>query len=184
MEDSHFQLSAVTLKHRFRALLIVPMEHDTVNRRVVLFRTSPGAFDEGVLNLLTALASQSKVAIENARLFREIESQRIELERLSKNLEHLYRLSTSIQEPLSLKEQLHMVLDSARQVVGIDRFYIWVVKDNRLEALTGAGFSEEEWNALEGAEIPLVAAGAMEKVYRDGAPLAFDEDHPVPRSCA
>jgi len=177
---SHFQLSSITLKHGFRALLIVPMEHGTVNRGVVLFRANPGPFDEGILNLLTALASQSKVAIDNARLFREIESQRRELERLSRNLEQLYRLSTSIQEPLSLKEQLHMVLDAARQVVGIDRFYIWVVKEDRFEALTGAGFSEEEWNFFEGAQIPLSAAGAMQKVYREGVPLAFDEANPVP----
>ncbi|HEU5283604.1 MAG TPA: ATP-binding protein [Burkholderiales bacterium] len=179
-QATHFQLSSITLKHGFRALLIVPMEHGAVNRGVVLFRTSPGPFDESILNLLTALASQSKVAIDNARLFRELESQRHELERLSRNLEQLYRLSTSIQEPLSLKEQLHRVLDAARQVVGIDRFYIWVAKDDRLEALTGAGFAEEDWNFLGGAQIPLSAAGAMQKVYREGIPLLFDEAHPVP----
>jgi signal transduction histidine kinase len=46
--------------------------------------------------------------------------------------------------------------------------------------LTGAGFSEQEWSFLEGSEIPLAAAGAMQKVYREGAPLVFDEGHPLP----
>ena len=42
-------------------------------RGIILLRRSPGQFDDRVVNLLTTLASQSKVAIENARLFSEIE---------------------------------------------------------------------------------------------------------------
>jgi signal transduction histidine kinase len=172
----------ITLKEGFRALLAVPMGGAAMARGIVLFRRAPGVFDDQVVSLLTALANQSKVAIENARLFQEVERQRIQLENLSKNLEQLYRLSTAIQEPLSLKEQLTRVLEAAREVVSIDRFYIWAVtpEGDKLAALAGAGFSGEELKEVLGAEIPLVEAGAMSKAYREGTPLVFNEQNPLP----
>jgi len=172
----------VTLREGFRALLAVPMSGESVARGIVLFRRAPGLFDERVVNLLSALANQSKVAIENARLFQEVQNQRIQLEILSKNLEQLYQLSTAMQEPLSLQEQLTRVLEAAREVVSIDRFYVWAVTPagDKLVNLAGAGFSEEEESALEGTEIPLVEAGAMYKAYREEVPLVFNEQRPLP----
>src|SRR5262249_24452338 len=109
-------------------------------------------------------------------------SQRVRMESLSRNMEQLYRLSTAMQEPLSLTEQLARVLEAARQVIRIDRFYIWLVSPEtaRVVALVGAGFSEEEREHFAGVEIPLDEAGAMAIAYRRGAPLAFDAEHPLP----
>jgi signal transduction histidine kinase len=172
----------ITLQAGFRALMVVPVGSESVTHGIVLFRRTPGLFDDRVVALLSALASQSKVAIENARLFREVEDQRSQLENLTGNLEQLYRLSTAMQEPLSLKEQLSRVLEAARQVVAIDRFYIWLVAPgrDRLIALAGAGFAEADWKDFESAEIPLVEAGAMYKAYREGVPLVFNEENPLP----
>ncbi len=112
----------------------------------------------------------------------QIEKRDAALTRLSNNLNQLYRLSTSMQEPLSLQEQLTRVLEGARQVVVIDSFYIWKVvpEAQKLSALAGAGFSEDEWKEFEGAEIPLAEAGAMEKAYREGIPLVFNAANPLP----
>jgi signal transduction histidine kinase len=112
----------------------------------------------------------------------QIEKRDAALTRLSNNLNQLYRLSTSMQEPLSLQEQLTRVLEGARQVVVIDRFYIWAVvpEAQKLSALAGAGFSEDEGKEFEGAEIPLAEAGAMEKAYREGTPLVFNATNPLP----
>ena len=177
--SQQFPLSMVPLHHGYRSLLIVPMEHETSTRALVLLRRTTGAFDERVLSLLTALANQSRVAIDNARLFREVQSQRVKLEQLSRNQQQLYRLSTSIQEPLSLKDQLGMVLEAAREVVEIDRLCIWVARGDILEALTGAGL-EREIGPTEGSRIPLNEAGAMRTVFSEGVALLFDGQHPVP----
>jgi GAF domain-containing protein len=70
------------------------MKGDHIVRGIVLLRRSPGQFDDRVVNLLTALASQSKVAIENARLFSEIEiragrsRRRTATGRVSHNMSH------------------------------------------------------------------------------------------------
>ena len=177
-----FALRDIILREGLRALVAVPMGSGGVLRGIVLYRRQAGPFDERAVRLLTTLANQSKVAIENARLFQEVRSQRVRLETLSRNMEQLYRLSTAMQEPLSLKDQLARVLEAARQVVRIDRFYIWVVSPagDRVAALVGAGFSEAEREEFVGVEIPLADAGAMAEAYRTGVPLAFDEEHPVP----
>jgi signal transduction histidine kinase len=177
-----YPLRDLMLNEPLRAQLAVPMGDERNTRGIVLFRREPGPFDDRVVALLTALANQSRVAIDNARLFQEVQAQRVQLEQLSKNMEQLYRLSTAMQEPVSLKEQLTRVLDGARQAVFVDRFYLWVLspQGDRVTALAGAGFSEEEGKDFVGAEIVLSEAGAMYRAYRDGRPLLFDDQHPLP----
>ncbi|MGH7406630.1 MAG: GAF domain-containing protein, partial [Candidatus Methylomirabilales bacterium] len=177
------RLRGVMAKSGFRASLAIPLlREDRIIGGLVVRRKSPGDFPHHLVDLLRTFATQSVLAIQNARLFREIEEKGRQLESLSRNMEQLYRLSTAMQEPLSLKEQLTRVLEAARQVVAIDRFYIWAVTTDgdRLAGLAGAGFSQEEWKEFEGAEIPLVEAGAMYKSYREEIPLVFNEQNPLP----
>ena len=177
-----FILRAPSKAEGLRALLAAPIPGVSVNRGVVVFRRAAGRFDDRVVKLLVALAAQSKVAIDNARLFNEVQSQQSRLSELSKNMEQLYRLSTSLQEPLSLREQLHRVLEGASQMGLLDRIYIWAVsaEADRLVNLAGAGFAADEWRDFDGAEIPLVEAGAMYRAYQTGTALLFDEAHPLP----
>ncbi len=173
----------VMLRWGYRAVLSVPLLHgERIVGAMIVRRKRAGAFSPREVELVTTFARQSAVAIENARLFQSIQNQRIQLEDLSRNLDQLYRLSTAMQEPLSLKEQLTRVLEAARQVVSIDRFYIWAITPDgdKLVNLAGAGFSEEESKDFEGARIPLVEAGAMNKAYREGTPLIFNEQNPLP----
>ena len=86
----------------FRSLLTVPMRGDGVTRGIVLLRRSPGQFDERVVNLLTALASQSKVAIENARLFSEIDEKGRQIEAANRHKsEFLANMSHELRTPLN-----------------------------------------------------------------------------------
>jgi signal transduction histidine kinase len=65
-------------------------------------RRSPGPFDDRVVNLLTALASQSKVAIENARLFSEIEEKGRQLQSANRHKsEFLANMSHELRTPLN-----------------------------------------------------------------------------------
>ncbi len=180
--DSSYPL-AFLREAGFRALLAVPLlREDQVIGGLVVRRKAPGAFPQPIVDLLQTFATQSVIAIQNARLFREIDEKGRALEELSRNQEQLYRLSTALQEPLSLAEQLTRVLDAARHVVGLDRLYIWTLSPagDGLMVSAQAGFGERDWQDLAGVTIPMAAAGALAAVCRDGEPMLFTEAHPLP----
>jgi signal transduction histidine kinase/CheY-like chemotaxis protein len=177
------RLQDVTVGAGFRALLAVPLIRESrIIGGLVVRRRQPGRFAPEQVNLLRTFAAQSTLAIQNARLFREIEAKSRELESLSRNQEQLSRLSTAMQEPLSLVDQLTRVLDAARQVVRLDRLYIWTFTPDgdALSIIAQAGFAEGDWTALEGVTIPVHAAGAIAAACEQGAPLLYSAQHPLP----
>ncbi len=168
----------------YRAFLAVPLlRKGHVIGGLVIRRKVAGTFPQPVVDLLQTFATQSVIAIQNARLFREIDEKSRALEELSRNQEQIYRLSTSLQEPLSLAEQLTRVLDAARQVVGLDRLYIWTlsVAGDGLMVSAQAGFGERDWQGLVGATIPIDEAGALAVAWRDGERLLFTDSNPLPQ---
>jgi signal transduction histidine kinase/putative methionine-R-sulfoxide reductase with GAF domain len=171
------------LKAGYRALLAVPLLKEShVVGALVVRRKVAGTFPQPVVDLLQTFAAQSVIAIQNARLFREIDEKSRALEELSRNQEQLARLSTALQEPLSLTEQLTRVLDAARQVVGLDHLYIWTPSPggDGLIVSAGAGLTESDYEPLVGVAIPFGEAGALAAVYDDGEPRVFNEANPVP----
>jgi len=167
----------------FRSLLALPLlREQRLLGGLVVWRREPGHFPSEVVNLLKTFAAQSVLAIQNARLFRELDEKNRALESLSRNLEQLYRLSTSMQEPLSLVDQLTRVLEAARQVVGLDRIHIWSLtpEASDLTIVAQAGFAERDWRELAGVTIPLREAGALSAACEQGVPLLFNEQNPLP----
>ncbi len=169
---------------RHRSLLAVPLlREERIVGGLVVYRKQPGSFSAETVNLLQTFATQSVLAIQNARLFRELEEKGRQLETLSQNVQQLYELSTALQAPLSLNEQLTQVLEAARRVIQVDRIILWALspEGESLVNLAQAGFPEEEWRAVAEQAIPLAEAGVMRKAYREGAPILFNEQNPVPR---
>jgi len=174
---------AFMVRAGFRSLLAVPLlQEDRVIGGLVVRRKGGGEFPQAVVDLLQTFATQSVIAIQNARLFREIDEKSHALEELSRNQEQLSRLSTALQEPLSLTEQLTRVVDAARQVVGLDHLYIWTPSPggDGLMVSAGAGLTEKDAQALLGVTIPFSEAGALAAVYGDGEPRVFNDANPVP----
>ena len=167
------QVRELHVREGTHSLLAVPLvREERLLGGLVVLRRERGAFSPETVATLQTLAAQSVIAIQNARLFREIDAKGRELESLSRNMEQLYRLSTALQEPLSLGEQLTRVLDAARQVVRLDRLHVWTLTPEG-DALTlgaGAGLTEEEWQPLANLTIPLGEAGALAVAYRERTP--------------
>jgi signal transduction histidine kinase len=111
------------LEAGFRSVLTVPMTGDYMIRGIVLLRRSPGQFDERVVNLLTALASQSQVAIENARLFSEIEDKGRQIEAANRHKsEFLANMSHELRTPLNaIIGFSEVLLDPSLKVTEEDR---------------------------------------------------------------
>jgi signal transduction histidine kinase/DNA-binding response OmpR family regulator/putative methionine-R-sulfoxide reductase with GAF domain len=105
------------IRSGYRALLAVPLlrEEDILGGLVVL-RKTPGAFSAGVIDLLTTFATQSALAIQNARLFREIQEKGRELEVASRHKsQFLANMSHELRTPLNaIIGVTEMLLDDAR----------------------------------------------------------------------
>jgi signal transduction histidine kinase len=87
----------------FRALLAVPLlRKDRLIGGLVVRRRTAGEFPEPVVKLLQTFASQSVLAIHNARLFQELEEKGRELEIANKHKsEFLANMSHELRTPLN-----------------------------------------------------------------------------------
>jgi two-component system, NtrC family, sensor kinase len=91
------------VRARYRALLAVPLVwEDHLLGGLTVIRRAPGAFPPEIIELLRTFATQSALAIQNARLFREIEIKSRELEAASRHKsEFLANMSHELRTPLN-----------------------------------------------------------------------------------
>ena len=103
LEEPTYPTSETMQQEGFRALLAVPLlREDRLIGGLVVRRRAPGQFQKETVDLLQTFATQSALAIQNARLFREIEAKGRELEIASKHKsDFLANMSHELRTPLN-----------------------------------------------------------------------------------
>jgi signal transduction histidine kinase len=97
-----FAYRDVCLREGFRAVLVVPIGDEHAARGAVLFRRKAGPFGDDAVDFLRTLARQSKVAIDNARLFQQVQRREIELKQASRHKsQFLANMSHELRTPLT-----------------------------------------------------------------------------------
>jgi two-component system, NtrC family, sensor kinase len=97
------RLRAAMTASGLRAILAVPLLREgRILGSLAVARKTPGRFAPEVVELLQTLAAQSAIAIQNARLFRELEEKSQELEAASRHKsEFLANMSHELRTPLN-----------------------------------------------------------------------------------
>jgi signal transduction histidine kinase len=111
-------LREIAMRAGYRARLTVPLVGtDKVVGALVIRRKQPGNFPKGTIHLLQTFAAQSVLAIQNARLFHEIEDKSRQLQLASENKSQFvssmsHELRTPLNAIIGLTEM--MVKNAAR----------------------------------------------------------------------
>jgi signal transduction histidine kinase/CheY-like chemotaxis protein len=140
--DSSSPVLDVILRAGFRAHLTVPLlGADRIVGALVVRRREPGEFAENTVNLLQTFAAQSVLAIQNARLFHEIEEKGRELAEASHHKsQFLANMSHELRTPLNaiigVSEMLREDVEAAKQdtepldrVLGAGRHLLALIND-------------------------------------------------------
>jgi signal transduction histidine kinase/HAMP domain-containing protein len=102
-EGTPSPVQKVVLDAGYRGVLVVPLlRPNKIVGALVVRRRKPGEFDDQIVHLLETFAAQSVLAIQNAKLFREIEEKGQELEAASRHKsQFLANMSHELRTPLN-----------------------------------------------------------------------------------
>jgi signal transduction histidine kinase len=96
-------INEINLREGYRAILVIPLlRPDQIVGALVVRRKTPGEFPKSTIDLLETFADQSVVAIQNARLFSEIEEKGKQLAVASQHKsQFLANMSHELRTPLN-----------------------------------------------------------------------------------
>jgi len=116
----------LALKGGWRSVLSVPMmrEGHPIGA-ITVARLKPGAFSETQMALLQTFADQAVIAIENVRLFKELEARTHDLTRSVGELQALGEIGQAISSTLDLQTVLSTIVARATQLSGTDAGVIY-----------------------------------------------------------
>jgi signal transduction histidine kinase len=179
----------VIVRAGFRALLTVPLlASDRIVGALVVRRKAPGEFAKSTVDLLQTFAAQSVLAIQNARLFHEIEEKGRQLAEASQHKsQFLANMSHELRTPLNaiigVTEMLREDAEAAKQdvepldrVLGAARHLLALINDI-------LDLSKIEAGRMEPALSSFALAPLIDDVVKTIEPLAAKNANQVAVSC-
>jgi signal transduction histidine kinase/CheY-like chemotaxis protein/HAMP domain-containing protein len=114
----------------YRAIVGIPLLRDGHPIGViVLMRRAPRPFTDQQIELVTTFADQGVIAIENVRLFDEVQARRRELARSVEELRALGEVSQTVNSTLDLETVLSAIVSKAAQLSGTEAGAIYVFNE-------------------------------------------------------
>jgi GAF domain-containing protein len=121
LADPEYQLKDLARTEGFRTLLAVPMLREGVLLGTInLWKTEVEPFTDRQIELVTTFADQAVIAIENVRLFQELQARTGELARSVEELEALGEVGRAVSSTLDLEQVLTTIVARALELSGAD----------------------------------------------------------------
>jgi PAS domain S-box-containing protein len=164
-----------TTREGFRAFADLPLKR--ANRAIGMLSamfTKPHSFSDMAIELLTALADQAAIAIENARLYSQTDQK---LQRWMRALDGLERVSRKINDTLMLDDILPVIMEQAMHLSKAARGAI-VLRDTESGVLRleiHRGYSEEGTGRIRAVLQSPASHSALSEVLRTDQSLAISD---------
>ena len=155
--------SEVIRRAGFRALLVAPLlRGEEIVGMLVVRRRTPGAFPQNTVDLIKTFAAQSAVAIENARLFKNVESSLEDLRTAQDRLVQTEKLASLGQLTAGIAHEIKNPLNFVNNFSAVSVELI----DELREALGGAHLNNKL--RAEISEIADTLQSNLDKVVQHG----------------
>jgi GAF domain-containing protein/CheY-like chemotaxis protein len=161
----------------YRAITIIPMlrEHAAIGA-ISVIRPSPGPLSEKQLSLLKTFADQAVIAIENVRLFQELQARTQQLTRSVVELKALGEVSQAVSSTLDLQTVLTTIASHAIQLSESSAGIIYEFDEHSQTFSVKAtqNVAPEHLEALQKTPIHL-GEGAVGQAGATGAPVRVSD---------
>src|SRR5437588_4111173 len=175
LDDREFILSDAMRKAGVRTMLGVPLLRERIPIGIiVLMRRTVQRFSDRQIDLATTFADQAVIAIENVRLFDDVQARTRELARSVEELRALGAVSPAVNSTLDLETVLATIVAKAVQLSNTDAGVIYVLDEARQEFELRAthGMDPAMITALRSQ--PAGASDALRRAVQDRQPLEMD----------
>ena len=143
--EPDYNLSGLVALGGYRTMLGVPMLREGVPIGVIaLVQTAVRPFTDKQIELATTFADQAVIAIENVRLFEEVQARTHELAQSVDELQALGEVSQAVNSTLDLETVLTTIVGRAVQLSRTDAGAIYVFDEGRKEFRLHATYGMSE----------------------------------------
>jgi signal transduction histidine kinase len=121
MKDKDYNLEDLARVARYRSTASVPvLQGDIAIGAISVSSTEPDRFSDRQLGMLQTFADQAVIAIQNTRLFNELQSRTRELAHSVEQLRSLSEVGQAVNSTLDLQEVLSTIVKNAVELSGAD----------------------------------------------------------------
>jgi two-component system NtrC family sensor kinase len=172
LADPDYLLPAYEL-NKTRSVVGVPLlRNDNVEGALVLNRTEPGQFTARQIELVQTFADQAVIAIENARLFDEVQARTEDLrESLQQQTATADVLKVISRSTFNLQAVLQTLVESAARLCEADKAAITRQKEGVFYRAENFGFSQEFMDYVRGVPVEPERGSAQGRALLEGLPV-------------
>src|SRR5262249_30667191 len=132
--DTHARTADLLHATQFRSVLSVPMlRGGSPIGAITVWRAEVGSFSEGAISLMRTSADQAVIAVENARLFSELQTRTQELTRSVQQLTALGEVGQAVNSTLDLQAVLTTIASRASQLTATDSCTVYEYEERAEE---------------------------------------------------
>src|SRR5262249_32689858 len=129
-EEATNEINEITLRAGYLARLVAPLKRgEDVVGFLVVRRRAPGAFPQSTVDLIKTFAAQSAVAIENARLFKSVETSLEDLRATQDRLVQTQKLASLGQLTAGIAHEIKNPLNFVNNFSGVSAELIDELKE-------------------------------------------------------